>query len=92
MNILRYFLWSLLPLIKLRIDIASVGVAEVCLNPLVRVLRLYYTKEILKYLRVVQTQAILFLKSISERGGSDIERVVLNDSAFKMTSIDFESI
>ena len=73
MNILRYFLWSLLPLIKLRIDIASVGVAEVCLNPLV--LRLYYTKEILKYLRVVQTQAILILKSMSERGGSDIERL-----------------
>ena len=77
MNILRYFLWSLLPLIKLRIDIASVGVAEVCLNPLVRVLRLYYTKEILKYLRVVQTQAILFLKSMSERGGSDIERLCI---------------
>ena len=26
-------------------------------------------------LRVVQTQAILFLKSMSERGGSDIERL-----------------
>ena len=26
-------------------------------------------------LRVVQTQAILYLKSISERGGSDIERL-----------------
>ena len=28
-----------------------------------------------KKLRVVQTQAILFLKFMSERGGSDIERL-----------------
>ena len=28
-----------------------------------------------RILRVVQTQAILFLKSMSERGGSDIERL-----------------
>ena len=27
------------------------------------------------FLRVVQTQIILFLKSMSERGGSDIERL-----------------
>ena len=48
MNILSLFLWSL-PLIKLRKDIASVGVllvTEVKLNSVVRVVR-YFTKEIL---------------------------------------------
>ena len=38
-------------------------------------------------LRVVRTLAILFLKSMSYRGGSDIERLWI-----WMTSIDFESI
>ena len=38
-------------------------------------------------LRVVQTQVILFLKSMSERGGSDLERLCI-----EMTSIDLESI
>ena len=31
--------------------------------------------ETLFWLRVVQTQTVLFLKSMSERGGSDIERL-----------------
>ena len=30
---------------------------------------------ILNFLRVVQTRAILFLNSMSERGGSDIQRI-----------------
>ena len=40
-------------------------------------------------LRVVQTQAILFLKSMSERGGSDIERL-LNDVNVNRFSVDLE--
>ena len=40
-------------------------------------------------LRVVQTQAILFLKSMSERVGSDIERLV---NRITTSSIDFKSI
>ena len=40
-------------------------------------------------LRVVRTKAILFLKSKSERGGSDWERLWIRMTSF---SIDFESI
>ena len=40
-------------------------------------------------LRVNQTKAILFLKSISERVGSDIKRLW---NLMTLTSIDFESI
>ena len=42
-----------------------------CLNKRDRALN-YLTRKI--YLRVIQTKSILFLKSMSERGGSDIER------------------
>ena len=35
----------------------------------------YQTYEQAEFLRVVHTQAILFWKSMSERGGSDIERL-----------------
>ena len=47
-----------------------------------------HTAFICELLRVVQTQAILFTKSMSERVGSDIERL-----GVKMTpsSIDYES-
>jgi len=38
-------------------------------------------------LRVVQTQAILFLKSMSERGGSDIQRL-LNHEFLDRLKID----
>ena len=46
------------------------------------------------YLRVVETQAILFLKSISERVGSDIERFwILNDkSTIVSKSIEYDVI
>ena len=40
-------------------------------------------------LRVVQTLAILFLKSMSERGGFDIKRLCIWMTSI---SIDFESI
>ena len=40
-------------------------------------------------LRVVQTQAILFLKSMTERGGSDIERLRISITS---SLIDLESI
>ena len=43
-------------------------------------------------LRVVQTQAILFLKSMSERVGSDIERLrILSDVIFKDVCIQIDS-
>ena len=41
------------------------------------------------FLRVVQTQAILFLKSMSERVGSDIKRLIISMTPY---SIDFETI
>ena len=42
-----------------------------------------------KYLRVVQTQTILFLKSMSERVGSDMERLWI---WVALSSFNFESI
>ena len=33
------------------------------------------SRNLAKVLRVVQTEVILFLKSLSERGGSDMERL-----------------
>ena len=43
----------------------------------------------IKQLRVVQTQDFLFLKSMSERVGADIERLRV---WMTLSSIDFESI
>ena len=46
-------------------------------------------------LRVVQTQAILFLKSMSERVGSDIERLLIQMTPFSInlsrSRIQFQS-
>ena len=44
-------------------------------------------------LRLVQTQAILFLKSKSESVGSDIERLyILNDISFASKSFEYDII
>ena len=43
-------------------------------------------------LRVVQTQAILFLKAMSERVESDIERLwILNVNSYEMNHISIDS-
>ena len=60
----------------------------------------YVSVKILEFLRVVQTQAILFLKSMSERGGFDIERLWnLKDNSYlyrlknlESRSIDYDGI